>query len=213
VSQQAHMARRILLATGNAHKVREIQRILHPLLPNSIEILSLANTGLGSLPDEVEHFQTFSANARAKAEWCRDRSGIECIADDSGLCVDALAGAPGVRSARWAGPTDADRNRALLLELELARADAESTRTAQFVCSAAFASADTSIPTIVALGSSRGRILTLPVGAAGFGYDPVFFSPELEMTFAEAKDAEKDRVSHRGRALHMLISHIVEFVQ
>jgi XTP/dITP diphosphohydrolase len=195
---------RILLATGSAHKVREIRAILRPLLPPGVELVGLADAGLGSPPPEVERFRSFTGNARAKAAWCREKSGLACIADDSGICVDALGGKPGVRSARWAGPTDSDRNRRLVEELNRVGAVAERQRTARFVCAAAYAGLDMDRP-VVALGRVRGRILDRPEGAGGFGYDPLFYCPELGASFAEAGEAAKQRVSHRARALVRLL--------
>jgi XTP/dITP diphosphohydrolase len=203
-------ASRILLATGNAHKATEIRSIVAPLLPTGVEIVTLADMGIGEPPAEIESFKTFAANARAKATWCRDQSGLPCLADDSGLCVDALAGAPGVRSARWAGPTDADRNAALLAELERVGACEPERRTARFICSAAFAPVQG--PVVVALGVANGRILTRQVGNQGFGYDPLFFSADLDATFAESGETAKNRVSHRARALRLLISQLGCFV-
>jgi XTP/dITP diphosphohydrolase len=204
------MPRRLLIATGNAHKIVEIRSILSALLPDSIEIVGLADVRLAAPPADVESFQTFSANARAKAAWCSERSGLACVADDSGLCVDALGGAPGVRSARWAGPTDTDRNNALLAELRRVNAIDPAHRQARFVCSAAIASPEGSV--VNALGQTYGRIIDSAHGATGFGYDPLFYCPELAATFAEAGEEAKNRVSHRGRALALLASHIDRFV-
>jgi XTP/dITP diphosphohydrolase len=116
-----------------------------------------------------------------------------------------------VRSARWAGPTDADRNEALLAELSQAGALTPEARLARFVCSAACAIAGGDI--VVATGESRGRILTQPTGGAGgFGYDPLFFCPELGATFAQAGDEAKNTVSHRARAFRLLISRCACFM-
>jgi XTP/dITP diphosphohydrolase len=152
-------------------------------------------------PEVEETGATFAANAALKAEAVRDAAALPALADDSGLCVDALAGAPGVRSARFAGEAATDaQNNALLLERLQAVPEAE--RTARFVCVLALA-----VPgreTQFVEGTAEGRILRTPRGAGGFGYDPLFFSPELGQTFAEAPAEQKHRVSHRGRALAAL---------
>ena len=197
----------ILLATSNPHKVRELRAILTPLLTTGTKLLSLADIGQAGPPADVERFNTFTANARAKAKWCRDRYGMSCLADDSGICVHALGEAPGVRSARWAGPGDSDRNEMLLGELIRVGAIEPQQRAARFVCSAAFAVAE-SPAAVVALGIASGRIVDHPSGETGFGYDPIFYCPELESTFALAPEAAKNRVSHRARAFSRLIAQI-----
>ena len=197
---------RILLATGNAHKAEEIRAILAPLLPQSIELVSLSDLSLPSPPGSVESGSTFTANSRAKALWCRDISGLASIADDSGLCVDCLGGAPGIRSARWAGPTDHDRNMRLLDEMRLAGATLPEQRTAHFVCAVTFAPADPGRPVICALGELAGVILGEPRGEGGFGYDPLFYIPGVGCTLAEAGSTVKNEISHRSAALRHLVA-------
>ncbi|HEX2094720.1 MAG TPA: RdgB/HAM1 family non-canonical purine NTP pyrophosphatase [Longimicrobiaceae bacterium] len=193
----------LLVATRSAHKLREIRQIL-ALYPE-IEPIDLTDAGIPESPDEdaIEAFETFEENAMAKARFFATRSGLPVLADDSGLCVDALGGAPGVRSKRFSGRTDLkgaelDRaNNALLLE-RLAGVS-EEQRTARYVCAAAVV-----FPhgvEEVFRGTCEGIILTEPRGAGGFGYDPLFYLPDEGATFGEVAPERKDRVSHRGRAV------------
>jgi XTP/dITP diphosphohydrolase len=196
---------KILLATGNAHKAGEMRAILAPLLPAEIELIALKDIGLAPPPDEIERYKTFAANARSKAAWCSQKSGLACIADDSGIWVDALHGAPGVRSARWAGDDASDSDRCSLLLHELERVDALSPdqRWAKFVCACVFVGPDSS-NTICATGSIRGQILLNAQGTGGFGYDPLFYIPKIHTTMASAGPEIKNMISHRARALSSL---------
>lgn len=185
---------RIVVATNNANKVREITKIFTPL---GFEVVSQHDAGIDI--DVEETGRTFERNAllkaRAVAMLCDD-----CVmADDSGLCVEALDGRPGVYSARYAGEgaSDAQKIEKLLGELK----DKENRR-AKFVTAMAFIFPNGT--EIVTKGEVRGRILDKPMGENGFGYDPVFYCPELGKTFAEADDDEKNSVSHRWRALNAL---------
>ncbi|MBH24631.1 MAG: non-canonical purine NTP pyrophosphatase [Myxococcales bacterium] len=215
---------RLLLATGNPGKLVELRARLGDL---PVEVV-----GLGDLPErpaEVpETGDTFAANAILKAVGYGRDTGLPALADDSGLAVDALSGAPGVYSARFAGPdaTDADNN-ALLLE-KLADTPTEE-RGAHFCCVIALWLPSGHPATLTALAAARaagltvrpvaetedewlilsegrafGRLLTAPVGEGGFGYDPLFLSDDLGVTFAEASGPQKLTVSHRGRALDAL---------
>ena len=160
--------------------------------------------------DGIESGSTYIENAVAKARYFVERAGMPAVADDSGLEVDALGGMPGARSARFAlldrtGPPPADvdaANNALLLE-KLRDVPAEQ-RTARYRCVVAYASAP-AVPAQLVEATCEGRILTEPRGTQGFGYDPLFYSDDLRMTFAEAPAAAKHRVSHRGRAFRALI--------
>lgn len=185
---------KVIAATKNKSKIREIQEILSPL---DIEIVSQEEIGINL--DAEESGDTFERNALIKARAVAMVCDYPVLADDSGLCVDALDGAPGVRSARYAGEgaTDADRIEKLLREL----GDTEE-RDAKFVTSVAFIMPDGR--EITAHGEVKGHIIRTPKGSNGFGYDPVFFSEELGKTFAESTDEEKNSVSHRGRALRNL---------
>ncbi len=188
---------KLVVATANAGKLREFRRMLEPL---GFEVLGLAD--LADRPEIREDGDTFLDNARAKA-WPLARSlGGPVLADDSGLVVDSLGGAPGVRSARYAGPdaTDSDNNRKLLAELAGVPAE---RRTAAFVC--ALVLAVPGLGEVAAEGRVEGRILDRPRGEGGFGYDPLFLVEGLGRTAAELDPDTKNRVSHRGRALRLLL--------
>ena len=186
---------RVLLATSNAHKADEIRNALD--MPGW-EFVTLGEAGVAS--DPVEDADSFEGNARIKALAAAQASGMASLADDSGLVVDALDGAPGVYSSRYAGEDadDAANNEKLLREL----ADvADEERTARFVCTLVFV--DEQGRETVAEGCVEGRIGHVERGSEGFGYDPLFFPDELAgaMTFAEVPQSEKSAISHRGRAL------------
>lgn len=189
------MATRVVVATGNAGKLREVRELLAHL---PIALVSLADVGPVSLPEEGDDYE---ANAAAKALAVARATGSLAIGDDSGLEVDALGGAPGPRSARYGGPglDDAGRVRALLDALAGVPPE---RRTARFVCVAALATPNGVVAT--ARGECPGRIAVAPRGAAGFGYDPVFELEPRGPTMAELPAEEKHRVSHRGRALRAL---------
>lgn len=193
---------RLLIATGNRGKVRE----LRDLLGSAIEVVT--PDAIGLVLDVEETGETFAANATIKAEAGVAASGLVCVADDSGLCVDALGGAPGVHSARYAahanrGHGDA-ANRQLLLEQMAAVAD--SQRGAQFMC--AIAVARPGQPTALFEGRCRGLITRSPRGSDGFGYDPLFEWQDGR-TFAELPLAAKQLVSHRGQALRAATPYIL----
>ncbi|GAB4320954.1 MAG: XTP/dITP diphosphatase [Candidatus Zixiibacteriota bacterium] len=191
---------RILLATHNRHKVAEIRAILSGL---PYEILDAS--AIDSPPDPEETGSTMEENAIIKAKAFYEVSGLWSLADDSGLEIDALGGDPGVRSARYAGPgcTFADNNRKVL---RLMNGVPEYRRGARFRCVAALAMG----PDTVRLfeGTVEGRIIEEARGTEGFGYDPIFFSPELGHTFAEATPDEKNRISHRGRAFRAVAEYL-----
>jgi len=188
----------IVLATRNKKKIEEIRRITADL---PITVLSLDN--FPDCPETVEDRNTFEGNAVKKAtEICRC-TGKPALADDSGLEVDALGGAPGVFSARYAGGggngNDVRNYEKLLVELENVP---DVKRGAQFVCCMALAFPDGSVKTF--LGYAKGRIAREPFGKQGFGYDPVFIYEGYKKTFAEMSGEEKDKISHRGKALEKL---------
>lgn len=172
-----------------------------------IEIADLNDLAIVEAPDEdaLEAFETFEENALAKARYFhRLTRGMTTVADDSGLEVDALRGAPGVRSKRWASrpgltgiPLDQANNARLVSEMR-----GERNRRCRYVCVAALVSASREL---VRRGEAEGEVLDAPRGSGGFGYDPLIFSPELGRAFAEASRSEKETVSHRGRAFHALI--------
>ena len=185
---------KVIAATKNKGKIREMHEILSPL---DIEIVSQQEIGIDV--DAEETGDTFEKNALIKARAVAMLCDYPVLADDSGLCVEALGGAPGVRSARYAGDnaTDSDKINKLLSEL-----DGAENRNAKFVTSVAFI-----FPNgreITAFGEVKGSITHEAEGENGFGYDPVFYSDELGKTFAQSSDEEKNSVSHRGRALRNL---------
>ena len=197
---------RLVLATRNPHKVEELRRILagaglaHELL----------GTGaFADVPEVAETGETFEANALLKARAVALATGLPAVADDSGLAVDALNGMPGIFSARWAGRHGDDRANLELLLGQLADVPDER-RTARFVCAAALV-----VPgrgEHVVLGELPGRVVREPRGSNGFGYDPVFVPEGATRTTGEMTPAEKDAVSHRGRALRALVPLVAEHV-
>lgn len=198
---------RLLVATRNRGKQAEFRRLLAPL---DREICFPDDLGIAESPDEdrLEVHDTFEANARAKAAWFRDRAGLDALADDSGLEVDALFGAPGVHSKRFAGAAGpdesvADRNIAELLQR--LRGVPTSGRSGRFRCVLVLAQAGEAGQEIVTEGSVEGRILDSPDGSGGFGYDPVFWSTELSAAFGGVSPEAKASVSHRGRAVASLV--------
>jgi XTP/dITP diphosphohydrolase len=187
---------KLLVATSNAGKLQEVREILAPLLSGH-ELVSLAELRLEA-PEEP--FGTFEENAAHKATAAARASGLWTIADDSGLCVDALAGGPGVKSARYADTDEARRAR-LLHEIGPLPA---SRRGAHFFCAVALSSPDGK-SVVRTEGKVLGRIATAARGTGGFGYDPLFIPDEVPVkTLAELPQAEKNRLSHRGRALERL---------
>src|SRR5262245_6925349 len=202
---------RILIATQNPKKRRELEHLLAPL---AIEIVTPAD--VGGLPPVDEDQPTFALNAAKKAVSAARASGEWALADDSGLEVEALHGAPGVRSARYAGEPAVDaRNNAKLLR-ELAGLP-EERRGASFVCALALARPDGTLALEVS-GEARGRILDAPRGDGDFGYDPLFLFTEpgfaqTGMGFAELTNTEKSAVSHRGRALRALAEGLAALVE
>ena len=191
---------RALLATSNAGKLREYRR----LAPNSVIFLELL-PNFAELAAFDESAPTFAENAAGKALHYSRFSEEVVLAEDSGLVVPALGGAPGVRSARYAGEnaSDADRVRKLLSEMNEKTGE---DRGARFVCVTALAQKGRAIA--VVSDSVHGVIAEEPRGSGGFGYDPIFFVPKLGRTFAEASGEEKDRLSHRGRAFRKLLEII-----
>lgn len=192
-----------LIATHNLKKRNELQRILSPL---GITVLTADEAGVG-LTDVEETGTTFEENALLKARSGCKEGGMPCIADDSGLCVDALDGAPGVYSARFAGEHGNDaKNNAKLLEL-LENTPAER-RTAQFVSAVACVFPDGRELTV--RGICKGMIGYEPKGTGGFGYDPLFYVGSR--SFAEFSAEEKDAVSHRGNALRALVKELPKYI-
>ncbi len=190
------MTGRLVLATRNAHKVAELQRILAGL---DIELVGLDE--YPDVPDVAETESTFAGNALLKARAVAQATGLPAVADDSGLCVDALNGMPGVLSARWSGAHGDD---AANLQLVLAQVrDVPSARRgAQFVCAAAYV--DPAESEFVVEGALEGTLAEAPRGSHGFGYDPIFVPDGYAVTTAELRPEEKDAISHRGHAFRAL---------
>ncbi len=191
---------KVVLASRNAKKLVELRRVLEPLVPG-IEVLGLDDVTPFDEPAETE--PTFEGNALIKARACFAATGLPSIADDSGICVDALNGMPGVLSARWSGAGDAANNQLLLTQL----ADVpDERRGAAFVAAVALVWADGEV---VEAGRMPGRILRAERGEGGFGYDPLFAADGNDISNAELTPEQKDAISHRGRALRALAPHIV----
>ena len=185
---------RLVLATANAGKVAELHALAREWEP--VEVIPLAAFPGVACPEEGA--ESYESNAIAKARAVAAATALPALADDSGLEVEALGGAPGVRSARWAA-TDAERIARLLAALAHLPAAA---RGARFVCAVALAWPDGRV--VTAEGACPGRIAEAPAGRGGFGYDPVFVADELGRTFAEASPGDKARVGHRARAMRAL---------
>ncbi len=192
---------KLLIGTRSPGKTREIRELFAGL---PFEISFPADRLLEPLPEEadLERTTSYVENAVAKARYYATRSGLAAVADDSGIEVDALGGAPGPRSARWSATGSDAENNTLLLERLTGVSD--DKRSAHYRCVVAFLATPSSVPEIVE-ATCDGFILTEPRGSGGFGYDPLFYSDELHMTFGEAPPSAKHRVSHRGRAFRALI--------
>lgn len=182
---------KFVLATQNQGKVREMRAILSRL---GIEVISAAEAGVHL--DVEETGTTFAENALLKAQAVCQAAGLPAIADDSGLCVDALNGGPGVYSARYGGEGLDDKGRCMLL---LQNMRGQTTRAAHFACAVCcvFPNGDA----VTAEGRCGGTIAFAPMGTDGFGYDPLFFVPDKAKTFAQLTAEEKNEISHRGKAL------------
>jgi len=198
----------VIVATRNKGKVLEFT---HALAPYGLEVRSMFD--YPDLPEIVEDGTTFAENAFKKAKTVADALGVPVLADDSGLCVDRLDGAPGVYSARYAGEqaTDADNNAKLLDALEQLQLGEDTEQpllsTARFVCSLALYDPAT-CETLTAEGTVEGWITSEPSGSKGFGYDPLFYVPSEEKTMADLTMDQKQSISHRGAALRSLVAQL-----
>jgi XTP/dITP diphosphohydrolase len=190
---------KLVLASGNAGKLREFRRLLEPL---GITVVPQAELGI---TDADEPHVTFVENALAKARHASAHSGLPALADDSGVCVDALGGAPGVHSARFAGePKSDERNNAALVAAVRGVAD----RRAHYACVLVLVRNAGDPEPIIAEGRWDGRIVDAPRGSGGFGYDPHFEDAETGLTGAELPLAQKNALSHRGQAMRALIAKL-----
>jgi XTP/dITP diphosphohydrolase len=200
------MPTQLLIATGNPGKVKEIRHELEQANGwlSALEVLGLKDLPVPP-PECVEDRPTFTGNAQKKARHYARHSGCLTLADDSGLCVDALDDAPGVYSARYAGVTgpgaDAANNAKLLARMEQVPDD---RRQARFVCAMALATPEADL--VVLVDEVHGILLRAPRGTHGFGYDPLFFFPQFNQTTAELDMATKSRISHRGKALRRMLA-------
>ena len=186
----------VVLASGNAGKLRELERILAPLG------LQLHSQAQYAVPEVPEDGLSFVENAIIKARAACRHTGLPAIADDSGLEVDYLKGAPGIHSARYSGSGDAGNNQKLLRELQNVP---EPERTARFRCVLVYMRHELDPMPIVCAGSWEGRILEAPQGDQGFGYDPLFYVPEQQCSAAQLDAAVKNRISHRAHASARLL--------
>lgn len=197
------MAEKFVLATHNPGKLKEMGAILAQF---GVEVVSPKDLGL--TVDVEETGTTFAENAMLKAKAICAAAKLPAIADDSGLCVDALNGGPGVYSARYGGEGLDDRGRYLLL---LNNMRGQTTRAAHFAC--AIACAFPNGDTLTAEGRCDGTIAFAPMGEGGFGYDPVFFVPEKAKTFGQLTAEEKSAISHRGRALESFVGKLETYLK
>ena len=187
---------RLVVASTNRGKLREIGQILAPL---GVEVLPQSAF---DVPEAEEPYDTFVENALAKARHAAQRTGLPALADDSGICVDALGGAPGVHSARFAGePRSDERNNAKLLEMLAG----QTNRAAHYYCVIVVMRHGADPQPLIAQGLWYGEILTAPRGSGGFGYDPLFLDIESGQTGAELAPVRKNLMSHRGKALALLV--------
>jgi XTP/dITP diphosphohydrolase len=198
---------KFVLATRNSHKATELKRILEEL-DLDCELFTVAD--FPGAPEVEETETTFEGNALLKARALARFTGLAAIADDSGLCVDALDGNPGVLSARWSGASENVDQANLELVLEQVKDVPAESRGAKFVCAAVAVFPDGQ--ELVAIGEMLGHLLKAPTGENGFGYDPIFVPQGFEISTAQMSAAEKDAISHRGKALNDLAVQISEVI-
>jgi XTP/dITP diphosphohydrolase len=192
---------KLVIASSNSGKLREIDQLLKPL---GIEVLPQS---VFNVSESEEPYSTFIENALVKAHHASRCTGLPALADDSGICVNALNGKPGILSARYAGePRSDERNNQKLVDVLTNQAD----RKAHYYCVIVLVRHPDDPQTLIADGSWHGEIVLQPRGAGGFGYDPYFFLPDLGKTAAELPAEQKNRISHRGKALARLVERISE---
>lgn len=201
-------APKLVLATHNQGKLRELRELLRGQIPGLDVDTDVLDAGAIDAPDVTETGVTFAENAQLKAHAVAQFSGALAIADDSGLAVDVLGGAPGIFSARWAGAHGDDQANLNLLLAQLGDIAPEH-RGARFVCAAALASPDGTVD-IVEEGTLEGTLLAEPRGEGGFGYDPILQPVGMDVSCAELSSTEKNAISHRGNAFRALLPHIVK---
>jgi len=199
------MTQKIVLASNNKSKIKELSRILAEL---NIKVLPMSDF---DLPSPEETGITFVENAILKARYVAEKTGLPALADDSGLSVNALDGAPGVYSARYAGEdaTDADNNQKLISEMS----EHKDNRSAHFHCVLAFFRSANDPTPIICDGTWHGEILDAPLGENGFGYDPIFWVPEAKCSSAQLSPEQKNTLSHRAKALTEFKEKLTRFHQ
>ena len=193
------MTQRLILASNNAGKLKEFAELLAPIG------FELHPQGEFDVPEAEEPFGTFVENALAKARHAARLTGLPALADDSGVCVGALGGAPGVHSARYAGAPKSDARNSEQLIADLA---AHADKSAYYYCVLVYVRHADDPQPVIADGVWRGQMMAAPRGANGFGYDPYFLVPEFGRTAAELEPFEKNAVSHRGQALRALVAKL-----
>ncbi|MFD2366358.1 RdgB/HAM1 family non-canonical purine NTP pyrophosphatase [Pseudoduganella sp. GCM10020061] len=193
------MTQRLILASNNAGKLKEFSELLGPIG------FELHTQGEFNVPEAEEPFATFVENALAKARHASRLTGLPALADDSGVCVNALGGAPGVYSARYAGEpkSDARNNEKVIADLA-----AHADKSAYYYCVLVYVRHADDPQPVIADGAWHGEIIAQPRGSNGFGYDPYFLLPSLGKTAAELSPQEKNAISHRGQALRALVAKL-----
>ena len=204
-----HHGARVVLATHNRGKLAELRDLLAAALPGADVERLVVDAAAAGAPDVVEDGTTFEANALLKARAAAAATGLIAVADDSGLAVDVLGGAPGIFSARWSGRHGDDAANLRLLLAQLSDVP-DAHRGAQFVCAAALVTPDGREH--VETGTLRGALLREPAGDGGFGYDPVLRPDGSDRTCGELTREEKNAISHRGRAMRALLPHLLAAV-
>lgn len=201
------LSNKLVIATRNPGKILEFRRILDAISSGAIELIGIDQ--FPHLVDVEETGTSFEENALLKARYTAKMTGLPSISDDSGLCVDALGGAPGIFSARWAG-THGDDLANVKKVLDELRDVPDVKRGAHFICVAALVMPDGREQ--LAEGRFEGKILRAPVGNSGFGYDPIFAPLGMSISSAEMSAQEKDSVSHRGKSLRAIAPHVIEIL-
>lgn len=193
-----------MLATNNGRKLTELRRLV---AEQQLDLTVLGLADVTPYPEPAETERTFEGNALVKARACRDATGHPALSDDSGIEVDLLNNMPGVRSARWAGPGASDQANLDLLIAQLADTE-PSARTGRFVCAVAYAGADGTEHVLRA--TMEGALVSSPKGNNGFGYDPIFVADGQTRTNAQLAPAEKDAISHRGKAVRAMLQWLAK---
>ncbi len=198
----------LVLASSNEHKVEEIRAILAPSLPD-LDLSRIVSMAQFDVSSPVEDALTFEGNALIKAQAVAAATGLPALADDSGLAVDAMGGAPGIFSARWNGNHGDDVGNLKLLLAQISDLKQED-RGAQFVCAAALVLPNGE--SVTTEGVMRGTLATAPRGKNGFGYDPAFITDGYQVTTAELSAKQKNQISHRAKAMRAMAPHIARLV-